>query len=102
MSDDIKVLKLVTGEEIIGIRGLGYLKNPLMIAIIPNDNGGYSNTLVPWIHMEQDKNIFISENSIICEGNPEKELLDLYLKVLERMTGVIRSATPEERNIILS
>ena len=85
MENDVKVLKLVTGEELVGrIRrdsnGLVILDKPLMFQSIPIKEGeDWSGTLVPWLKTSIDAKMEILPEHILFEGNPTKEVETYYL-----------------------
>ena len=85
MTNDVKVLKLVTGEEVVArvkknSNGLISLDQPLMFQSIPIKKGeDWSGTLVPWLKTSIDAKMEILPEHILFEGNPTKEVETYYL-----------------------
>ena len=92
MENDVKVLKLVTGEEVVGrvskmSNGLISLDQPLMFQSIPIKKGeDWSGTLVPWLKTSIDDKAEIPPEHILFEGNPTKEVERYYLSTI---TGLL-------------
>ena len=73
--ENIKVVKLVTGEEILAeieSGELGYrLTNPVRIAVMPGQNGQPNIGFAPWpVHAEQEK-----DSEVIVSKKHEKNNL---------------------------
>ena len=92
MTNDVKVLKLVTGEELVGrvkrnSNGSIILDQPLMFQSIPTKQGeDWSGTLVPWLKTSLDGMMSIPPEHILFEGNPTKEVERYYLSTI---TGLL-------------
>ena len=73
----IKVLKLITGEEIIAdVEELGNgltLRNPARLAI-----HGQGAILVPWLMLTQETNFEILKSHVLFEGDADAELVNGY------------------------
>lgn len=96
--NNIKVIKLITGDEVIG-KVEPPTKNPLdnyieytiknCIRLVPTQEGLQA---VPFmIFADKKQSITINQQHIICFGEPEQEILNSYSKIF----GEIISATPK-------
>ena len=97
MVNDVKVLKLITGEEIITKvidriptkspdgNNLIIIEKPLVLQAIHAHQGNQSIQLIPWIGLCKDEKLTISTECILCEGDPTKEAENIYLS---RTTGL--------------
>lgn len=80
---NIKILKLITGEEIIGEitteeDSLVTLKNPLAIVIRPSQEG-FTFGFMPWCSlMDGERLVSIGLSNIITMGNPTDEVRNAY------------------------
>lgn len=88
MPDNIHIIKLSTGEEILaeilssvaGNEGQIIVKNPVRIVVIPNKvdpkvpNIGFA----PWMEFSSEKNISISNSHVIAKAEPIKEFIEQY------------------------
>ena len=89
---DVKVLKLITGEEIIARvteRDAGFitLYRPLMFQTIVTKKGeDWSGTLIPWLKTSLDEKMIIPSEHILFESNPTDEVEKYYLSSI---TGLI-------------
>ena len=68
----IKVLKLVTTEDVIGDYsfndGKHVLSNPARIVMFPSEDGsGVGLALMPWLPFSGDKEVVIKENALVSE-----------------------------------
>ena len=82
---DIKVVKLVTGEEVLTELSLGVdtkviMKNPTRIVVMPNkmDPQQPNVGLAPWAQFSDDKEITIDKSHIIAIMEPLKEFKTQY------------------------
>jgi hypothetical protein len=81
---NIKIIKLTTGEELIGEiedKGLSYtIKNSVVIALIPSRTNPQQPSigLAPWMPYAENEPIMISKQSIVYEAKPIKEMLNNY------------------------
>jgi hypothetical protein len=85
MVSNIKILKLVTGEEILGeIMPSGdavcIIKNPVRIIVMPNKmdpktpNVGFA----PWAEFSDQKSFTIDKSHVLCIIDPIKEFINQY------------------------
>lgn len=86
----IKILKLITGEEIIGdvtepvFAGSGLqVKQPCFIQLIPSQSnpGQTMMGLMPYASYVEDHTITISNEDVIWQGKPITELYNQYNRV---------------------
>jgi hypothetical protein len=81
---NIKIIKLTTGEELIGEiedKGLSYtIKNAVVIALIPSRTNPQQPSigLAPWMPYAENEPVMISKQSIVYEAKPIKEMLNNY------------------------
>ena len=67
----IVTLKLITGEELVAAlvnkteTGV-VLNKPRLIAVVPDQRGGYGRVLMPWLQVEVDDIPEIKYEHIIC------------------------------------
>ena len=93
----VKVLKLITGEEVVGRVhrefGMVILEKPLMLQIIETQAGeDWSGTLVPWLKTSDDEIMSIPPEHVLHEGNPTTEVDQYYLATV---VGIVLM-TPED------
>lgn len=89
MAANVKILKLITGEELLGeiIPRVGgsnpndvTIKNPVRIVVMPNKldpktpNVGFA----PWAEFGEDKTFTLDKSHIIVIINPIKEFINQY------------------------
>lgn len=80
---NIKILKLITGEEIIGEvafedETLITLKNPLAIVIRPSQDG-FTFGFMPWCSLiEGERLVSIGLSNVVTMGNPTDEVKNTY------------------------
>jgi hypothetical protein len=85
MSKDLKILKLVTGEEIIAeLVGESseyqfYIKNALVLAMQQTEKG-IGVAIFPWGNNVKDEYLVIDAENVIYSGSPRKELEEMYHK----------------------
>ena len=81
---NIKIIKLLTGEELIGDiedRGLSYsVKNAVLIALVPSRTNPQQPSigLAPWMPYAENEPIMISKQSIVYEAKPIMEMINNY------------------------
>jgi hypothetical protein len=81
---NIKIIKLLTGEELIGDiedRGLSYsVKNAVLIALVPSRTNPQQPSigLAPWMPYAENEPIMISKQCIVYEAKPVKEMINNY------------------------
>lgn len=79
---NIKVVKLVTGEEILcelknnddGI----IMNNPIVMIPVPGEDGQVGLGLAPWLPASEGREIWVENIHIICVTEPKKDLYDHY------------------------
>jgi len=99
MMSSVKVLKLITGEEIItrldektlksgetGGREL-CLDKPMMLQTIPPSAGGQLGfALVPWIISGNNQSITIGRNNVVAEDDARSQVSTNYLEAVTGLT----------------
>ena len=98
MNDIIRFIKLLSGEELIAEiqdsdDDTTTLKNPVAIAVHPQDGG---RVMVPWIPYSDDIQYVIKNSSIVLISSIRNNLLDAYE---EKFSGIVR-ATPQQTQIL--
>lgn len=91
MAQNIKILKLLNGEEIIGEvldngSSLGgdntkiRISNPIRIVVMPSRNDPKTPTVgfAPWLEFTDEKNFTIDRAHVIVVMNPIKEFINQY------------------------
>ena len=76
MASDVKILKMITGEEVMArvsnSDGLITLDQPMMLQAIPQQTTGQMGVaLIPWLMSGKSTKITISENHIIALDDPK-------------------------------
>ena len=88
MANDVKILKLITGEEVMARvsndlsdgGGLVTLDNPMTFQAVPtNQQGQMGFALVPWLMSGKSEKITISIDHIIAEDVPKDQAEKNYL-----------------------
>ena len=94
MANDVKVLKMITGEEVMARvsndlsngGGLITLDNPMTLQAVPtNQQGQMGFALVPWLMTGKSEKITISTDHIIAQDDPKDQARKNYL---ENITGL--------------
>ena len=90
---NIKVLRLVTAEELIGEwdQEKSSIINPVVMVPVSKDKIGFQ----PWITLGQDEEIFLKDQHIMAIVTPDKKLQNEYNRVFG--SGLI---VPEDDKII--
>ena len=98
--ENIKVVKLITGEEILAeieSGELGYrLINPVRIAVMPGQNGQPNIGFAPWpIHSEQEKDseVIVARKHVVYEYTPAQEYLNNYNQIFG--SGIVLPPTKQ-------
>ena len=85
MATNIKILKLITGEELVSevINDEGStlkIKNPVRIIMMPNkaDPKTPSVGLAPWAEFSEDKEIVLYKSHVLCIMTPIREFINQY------------------------
>lgn len=80
---NVKVIKLISGEEIIAdidesIEGLVILKKPLMIMMVPNQNNQFGIGLAPFCPYAKDEVVPIRAGAIVTIFEPDTGMKNEY------------------------
>ena len=91
MANDVKILKLITGEEVLArvteTRDLLELDNPMTLQAIPtNQQGQMGFALVPWIMSGKSTKITISIDHVIAQDDPKDQAEKNYLAQVTGLT----------------
>ena len=92
MSNDVKVLKLITGEEVIAriseeSSDLLTLEKPMTLQILPpNTSGQVGFAIVPWLMAGNSEKIIISTEHILAEDIVKSEIEKNYLANVTGLT----------------
>ena len=96
MENNVKVLKLITGEEVItkvigrdagSSTGLITLNKPMLIQTIPTKQGeSWSATLIPWLFSTKSEKVTISTEYVLVEDDPTNEVERDYLSTITGLT----------------
>ena len=90
MANDVKVLKLITGEEVIARvseeehSDLLILEKPMTLQMIPptTSTGQVGFAMVPWIKAAKNDKVTISEEHILAVDEASKQTETNYLQVI--------------------
>ena len=89
MTNDVKVLKLITGEEIIARvteekNNLITLEKPMILQMLAPDRttGQIPFALVPWMKAAKNEKVTISTEHIIAEDEGSEQTEKNYLQVV--------------------
>ena len=89
MANDVKVLKLITGEEVIARiteekNNLISLEKPMILQMIPptTSTGQVGFALIPWIKAGKNEKVTISIEHIIVEEEASEQTEKNYLQVV--------------------
>ena len=95
MANDVKVLKMITGEEVMARvsndlsngGGLITLDKPMTLQAVPtNQQGQMGFALVPWLMSGKSEKITISIDHIIAEDDPKDQAEKNYLAQVTGLT----------------
>ena len=94
MVNDVKVLKLITGEEVLARisddlsngDGLIILNKPMTLQAVPGQGGQVGFALVPLFMSGKNENITISIDHVIVQDDPKAENLKAYLTSITGLT----------------
>ena len=91
MANDVKILKLITGEEVmarvIENNNLLELDNPMTLQAIPtNQQGQMGFALVPWMMSGKSTKITISISHVIAQDDPKDQAEKNYLANVTGLT----------------
>ena len=89
MANDVKVLKLITGEEVIARvteekNNLITLEKPMILQMLAPDRttGQIPLALVPWMKAAKNEKVIISTEHIIAEDEGSEQTQKNYLQVV--------------------
>ena len=91
MANDVKVLKLITGEEVItrvteeeNNYSLITLEKPMTLQMIPptTSTGQIGFALVPWMKAAKNEKVIISTEHIIAEDEGSEQTQKNYLQLV--------------------
>ena len=89
MANDVKVLKLITGEEVIARiteekNNLISLEKPMILQMIPptTSTGQVGFALIPWIKAGKNEKVTISTEHIIAEDEGSEQTQKNYLQLV--------------------
>ena len=89
MANDVKVLKLITGEEVIARiteeeNNLITLKNPMILQMVPptTSTGQIGFALVPWMKAAKNDNMTISIEHVLDTDEASDQSEKNYLQVV--------------------
>ena len=94
MTNDVKVLKLITGEEVLARvsndlsngGGLITLNKPMVLQAVPGQNGQVGFALVPWFMSGKNESITISMDHVISQDDPKDKSEKNYLEAVTGLT----------------
>ena len=95
MAQDVKILKLITGEEVMARvsndltdgGGLIILDNPMTLQAVPtNQQGQMGFALVPWLMSGKSTKITISIDHVIAQDDPKDQAEKNYLANITGLT----------------
>lgn len=93
MSDDVKVLKLVTGDEIIGryeVMPLDPKRHKMskvrQVVMQPVGHQQVGIALIPWLASDQDGVVVIRDDRLVCDPIESSE--ELEKEYLQQTTGI--------------
>jgi len=92
MANDVKVLKLITGEEVIAristeSSNLLILDKPMILQMMPaNQQGQVGFAIVPWLMAGNSERITISTEHILAEDVVKSEVEKNYLANVTGLT----------------
>ena len=95
MIQDVKILKLITGEEVMARvsndltdgGGLIILDNPMTLQAVPtNQQGQMGFALVPWLMSGKSTKITISIDHVIAQDDPKDQAEKNYLANVTGLT----------------
>ena len=86
MQNNLRILKLITGEEIVGniterISGLISIENPCLLAIAMGPNGKASLQMQPLLIFSQQKVVEFNPNHIIYNVTVAQEIKNKYNEI---------------------
>jgi len=91
MASDVKILKMITGEEVMArisdSGGLITLDHPMMLQAIPQQTTGQMGVaLIPWLMSGKSTKLTISEDHVIALDDPQDQAEKNYLAQVTGLT----------------
>ena len=94
MANDVKVLKLITGEEVLARisddlsngDGLIILNKPMTLQAVPGQGGQVGFALIPLFMSGKNENITISIDHVIAQDEPNAKSEKNYLAAVTGLT----------------
>ena len=89
MANDVKVLKLITGEEVIARvteekNNLISLEKPMILQMLPPNTttGQVGFAMIPWMKAAKNEKVLISTEHIIAEDEASEQTEKNYLQLV--------------------
>ena len=97
MSVDIKVFKMINGEEIIskvtsGSESGFWLEDPATIMLQPTQGGGMGVGIAPYMPYAQGK-VYLYKTAIAAEGTPDIQMENEYNRVFGSGIQIVSAGT---------
>ena len=94
MANDVKILKLITGEEVLARisddlsngDGLIILNKPMTLQAVPGQGGQVGFALIPLFMSGKNENITISIDHVIAQDEPNAKSEKNYLAAVTGLT----------------
>ena len=91
MANDVKILKLITGEEVMARieqkETMLILNKPMTLQRLPNPQTGQIGVaLIPWFMSGKNENITISIDHVIAQDDPKSQPEKNYLAAVTGLT----------------
>ena len=91
MINDVKILKLITGEEVMARieqkETMLVLDKPMTLQQLPNPQTGQIGiALIPWFMSGKNENITISIDHVIAQDDPKSQPEKYYLAAVTGLT----------------
>jgi len=85
MTKDIKLIRLLNGEELIAelVLDTGLkltIKNPIRIVVVPSKGNPQQPTIgfAPWMEFAEEKEVTLDNSHVLCIMTPIKEFITQY------------------------
>ena len=84
--NNIKLLRLTTGEEIVGevqesASGTHAIKNPCAIGLIPTQTGQVTLNMQPWLLFSDTKSVTIKDSHVLFTTGVDIKILNKYNEI---------------------
>ena len=91
MANDVKILKLITGEEVMARieqkETMLILNKPMTLQQLPNPQTGQIGVrMIPWFMSGKNENITISIDHVIAQDEPKQQSEKNYLASVTGLT----------------